>query len=143
MSRATSCKDAIKNWETKTGEVAAEATAVKLYAQNPPISKMDEALNGLDKCEHLGLSTNSIDRLIPLTGKVLVLSWAPSCGGQKCAAEPFGSSPFTGLVAQAMGQCLDPPNAGSVSTVCLLNSNIQWSNGLFLYFVPSSFLFQD
>ena len=74
----TSCKDAIKNWETKTGEVAAEATAVKLYAQNPPISKMDAALNSLDKCEHLSLSTNSIDRLIPLTGlknlKILSIS---------------------------------------------------------------------
>ena len=44
------------------------ATAVKLYAQNPPISKMDAALNGLDKCEHLSLSTNSIDRIIPLSG---------------------------------------------------------------------------
>jgi len=64
----TSCKDAIKNWETKTGEIAAEATAVKLYAQNPPISKMDAALNGLDNCEHLALSTNSIDRIIPLPG---------------------------------------------------------------------------
>ena len=94
----TSCKDAIKNWETKTGEVAAEATAVKLYAQNPPISKMDAALNSLDKCEHLSLSTNSIDRLIPLTGKVLVLSWTHRMMGRS-VQHPilFKSSLLTGL----------------------------------------------
>jgi hypothetical protein len=30
MSRGTSCRDAIKKWEEKTGEVAAEAKAVIL-----------------------------------------------------------------------------------------------------------------
>ncbi len=76
----TTCAAAIKNWETKTGEVAAEATTVKLYAQNPPISKMDNALNGLDACEHLALSTNSIDRLFALTLKNLkILSVGRNC----------------------------------------------------------------
>jgi dynein light chain 1 len=77
----TSCKDAIKKWEEKTGESSADAIAVKLYAQNPPISKMDAALNGLDKCEHLSLSTNSIDRLIPLPGikNLRILSIGRNC----------------------------------------------------------------
>ena len=46
----TSCKEAIKNWETKTGQNAAEATEVKLICQLPPIDKMDDALNQLEAC---------------------------------------------------------------------------------------------
>ena len=37
----TTCGAAIKNFEAKTGEVAAEAKIVKLYCQVPPIAKMD------------------------------------------------------------------------------------------------------
>jgi dynein light chain 1 len=44
----TSCKDAIKNWEAKNDEPAADAKIVKLYAQVPPIDKMDESLNQLE-----------------------------------------------------------------------------------------------
>ena len=44
----TSCKDAIKNWEAKSEEPAAEAKTVKLYAQVPAIEKMDESLNQLE-----------------------------------------------------------------------------------------------
>ena len=62
----TSCKDAIKNWEAKTGENAAEAETVKLFCQLPPIEKMDDALHQLENCRHLSLSTNSIDRMISL-----------------------------------------------------------------------------
>ena len=62
----TSCKDAIKNWETKHKTPPAEAKVVKLYAQIPAIDKMDESLNQLEACEHLSLSTNSIDRMVSL-----------------------------------------------------------------------------
>ena len=62
----TSCKDAIKNWEAKTGENAAEAETVKLFCQLPPIEKMDDALHQLENCRHLSLSTNAIDRMISL-----------------------------------------------------------------------------
>ena len=62
----TSCKDAIKNWEAKHEQPAAEAKTVKLYAQIPPIEKMDESLNQLEAWEHLSLSTNAIDRMISL-----------------------------------------------------------------------------
>jgi len=65
---ATTCAQALKDWEAKTGLHASEAVDVKLYGQVPPISKLDNALNSLVLCQHLSLSTNCIDRLIPLNG---------------------------------------------------------------------------
>jgi hypothetical protein len=53
---ATSCKDAIKMWETAEGKVAAESEDVRLCPislQAPVIAKMDAALSGLKKCKHL------------------------------------------------------------------------------------------
>ena len=49
---------------------------IKLYAQIPSISKLDNSLNSLKNCEHLSLSTNSIDRMISLNGmgKLRILS---------------------------------------------------------------------
>eukprot|EP00611_Tribonema_gayanum_P004583 TRINITY_DN1378_c0_g1_i1.p2 TRINITY_DN1378_c0_g1~~TRINITY_DN1378_c0_g1_i1.p2 ORF type:complete len:216 (-),score=86.89 TRINITY_DN1378_c0_g1_i1:19-594(-) len=64
----TTCAQAIKTWEAKNEAVAEEAPVVKLYCQLPPIAKLDNSLNTLKNCEHLSLSTNSIDRLIPLAG---------------------------------------------------------------------------
>ena len=66
MSKGTSCRDAIKKWEEKTGQVAAEAKEVLLICQIPMIDKMDDSLNQLENCERLGLSTNAIDRIINL-----------------------------------------------------------------------------
>ena len=66
MSKATSCRDAIKNWETKTGKVAAESTEVSLICQIPFIDKMDDSLNQLEACEKLSISTNQIERIINL-----------------------------------------------------------------------------
>merc|ERR1719183_2669772 len=42
----------------------------------PPINKLDNSLNTLKNCEQLSLSTNAIDRLIPLAGmkKLRILS---------------------------------------------------------------------
>lgn len=62
----TSCKEAIKNFETRSGQNAAEATDVKLICQIPPIDKMDDSLNQLEACQKLSLSTNAIERMIPL-----------------------------------------------------------------------------
>ena len=62
----TSCKEAIKLWEAKTGQNAAEATEVKLICQLPPIDKLDDAVNQLEACQKLSLSTNAIERMIPL-----------------------------------------------------------------------------
>ena len=64
MSKATSCRDAIKNWEAKTNQVAAEAKEVALFCQIPFIDKMDDSLNQLENCEKLSLSTNQIERII-------------------------------------------------------------------------------
>ena len=41
---------------------------VLLYAQVPPIEKMDAALQTLTACKHLSLSTNNIEKIQPLTG---------------------------------------------------------------------------
>jgi dynein light chain 1 len=62
----TSCKDAIKNWEAKNNQNAAEATEVKLICVYPPIDKMDDSLNQLENCVRLSLSTNAIERMISL-----------------------------------------------------------------------------
>ena len=66
MSKSTSCRDAIKNWEAKTGQVAAEAKEVSLICQIPFIDTMDDSLNTLEACEKLSLSTNQIERIINL-----------------------------------------------------------------------------
>ncbi len=50
MSRATSCKEAIKKWETATGQEIATATEVKLICQIPPMDKMDDSLNQFEAC---------------------------------------------------------------------------------------------
>ena len=62
----TSCKEAIRKFEEKYQCVAAEAKHVKLTGQVPSIEKMDENLNTLEACEKLSMSTNCIDRMIPL-----------------------------------------------------------------------------
>lgn len=72
----TTCAQAIQNWETKENVKAAEATSVQLYCQIPPINKLDASLNNLTNCEKLSLSTNCIERMIPLPGltKLKILS---------------------------------------------------------------------
>mmetsp|Transcript_18300 Transcript_18300/g.25708 ORF Transcript_18300/g.25708 Transcript_18300/m.25708 type:complete len:197 (-) Transcript_18300:73-663(-) len=66
---ATTCKQAIENWKAKHNiEDAAAAEKVTLICQMPPIRKMDNKLNDLTACTHLGLSTNCIDRIQPLPG---------------------------------------------------------------------------
>ena len=57
----TTCGAAIKNFEAKTGEVAAEAKIVKLYCQVPPIAKMDGSLNKLAACELLQIVPQVIE----------------------------------------------------------------------------------
>uniref|UniRef100_A0A6U1PP98 Dynein axonemal light chain 1 n=1 Tax=Fibrocapsa japonica TaxID=94617 RepID=A0A6U1PP98_9STRA len=72
----TSCGMAIKQWEAKHEMSAEDAETVKLFCQIPPITKLDNSLNTLKNCEQLSLSTNAIDRLIPLAGmkKLRILS---------------------------------------------------------------------
>ena len=76
---------AIKNWEAASPLIdgvatpngsAEEAVHIKLYCQMPPITKLDGSINTLKNCERLALSTNSIDKIIPLSGlpKLKILS---------------------------------------------------------------------
>jgi dynein light chain 1 len=63
----TSCKQAIDLWrERNNNEDPALAKKVLLIAQLPSIKKMEPTLAVLTACEQLSLSSNSIDRIIPL-----------------------------------------------------------------------------
>lgn len=53
MNKATTIKEAIKKWEEKTGQHAAQATEVSLVFQWPPIEKMDNSLSCLVNCEYV------------------------------------------------------------------------------------------
>ncbi|XP_077117537.1 dynein axonemal light chain 1 isoform X1 [Ranitomeya variabilis] len=68
MAKATTIKDALSKWEEKMGQKAVEAKEVKLYAQIPPIEKMDASLSTLVNCEKLSLSTNCIEKIANLNG---------------------------------------------------------------------------
>jgi len=78
----TSCRDAIKSFEASDVRnpkcfKAEDAIQVKLYFMIPPIQKMDPAaLSTLKGCEHLALSSNSIDKIANLSGmdKLRILS---------------------------------------------------------------------
>ena len=62
----TSIKEAIKRWDQEKGIKPEEATEVKLIGLRPPIDRMDENLNVFENCTKLSLSTNSIERFVPL-----------------------------------------------------------------------------
>jgi len=68
MSKGTTIKEALSKWEQKNGEKPPEAKEIKLYAQHPPIEKMDASLSTLTACEHLSLSTNCIEKIANLNG---------------------------------------------------------------------------
>ncbi|KAH7829686.1 dynein light chain [Monocercomonoides exilis] len=68
MSKPTTIASAIKAWEEKHQQSAAESEEVKLYYQIPPIEKMDNALSTLRNVKVLSLSTNRIDRISNLGG---------------------------------------------------------------------------
>lgn len=59
----TTCSAALKTWAEEQKEAPEDAKVVKLYAQMPPISKLDNKLNDLKNVVHLSLSTNCIDRI--------------------------------------------------------------------------------
>lgn len=63
--RPTQLKDAVANWESKTGQKASEANDVGLQFQIPPIDRMDvNVLATLEGCEKLSLSTNIIEKIL-------------------------------------------------------------------------------
>uniref|UniRef100_A0A2K5QEK6 Dynein axonemal light chain 1 n=1 Tax=Cebus imitator TaxID=2715852 RepID=A0A2K5QEK6_CEBIM len=62
-AKATTIKEALARWEEKTGQRPSEAKEIKLYAQIPPIEKMDASLSTLANCEILSLGRNNIKNL--------------------------------------------------------------------------------
>ena len=64
--KGTSCKEAIRKWEEKSGVPPVEATEVSLIGQVPPMDRIDDSLNEFENCVKLSLSTNAIDRMISL-----------------------------------------------------------------------------
>lgn len=69
MSKATTIKEAIKNWEEKhPGQNIADATEVGFQFQWPPIEKMDNSLAALTNCRKLSLSTNMIEKIAGISG---------------------------------------------------------------------------
>ncbi|XP_074091860.1 dynein axonemal light chain 1 isoform X1 [Macrotis lagotis] len=67
-AKATTIKEALARWEEKSGQKPSEAKEVKLYAQIPPVEKMDASLSMLANCEKLSLSTNCIEKIANLNG---------------------------------------------------------------------------
>lgn len=68
MAKATSIKDAIAKFEETQGKKASECDEVKLFAQIPPVEKMDASLSTLTACVKLSLSTNCIEKIANLNG---------------------------------------------------------------------------
>lgn len=68
MSKGTTIKEALAQWETKSGEKAAEAEEIKLLCQIPSVEKMDASLSTLTNCKKLSLSTNAIEKITNLNG---------------------------------------------------------------------------
>ncbi|KAK0066137.1 dynein light chain 1 axonemal [Biomphalaria pfeifferi] len=68
MSKGTSIKDALKQFEDEIKEKAKDAKIVKLIGKIPFIEKMDASLSQLEACEHLSLSTNKIEKIANLNG---------------------------------------------------------------------------
>ncbi|XP_037959950.1 dynein light chain 1, axonemal-like [Teleopsis dalmanni] len=78
MSKPTTIKEAITNWQEKFKQAASEAHDVSLQLQWPPIEKMDSSLSELKECRKLSLSTNAIEKITGLSSltnlKILALS---------------------------------------------------------------------
>merc|ERR1711976_856972 len=67
-AKGTTIKEALAQWEDRSEEKASEGTRIEIYAQYPPVEKMDASLSTLAKCERLSMSTNSIEKIANLNG---------------------------------------------------------------------------
>jgi dynein light chain 1 len=74
MSKGTTIRDALTKWSEKTGQKPDEATEIALFAQYPPIDKMDASVNTLVACRKLSLSTNAIEKITNLNGLSVSIS---------------------------------------------------------------------
>ncbi|CDU17204.1 dynein light chain 1, putative [Plasmodium yoelii] len=68
----------IKNWEHKTGKKISEEENVSFICNIPLIEKLDQSINTLEKCKRLSLSTNRIEKFVPMSG-LKILSIGRNC----------------------------------------------------------------
>ena len=65
----TSFSKAIQQWEENNGRNASSAEVIKLNFTIPPIDKLDaQIIQTLTNCRQLSLSTNCIEKMVPITG---------------------------------------------------------------------------
>ncbi|CAD2088941.1 dynein light chain 1, putative [Plasmodium vinckei brucechwatti] len=71
----------IKSWEQKTGKKISEEENVSFICNIPLIEKLDQSINTLEKCKRLSLSTNRIEKLVPMPGlkNIEILSIGRNC----------------------------------------------------------------
>ena len=73
----TTIPNALKAWQSANESPPEEADTIKLTFHTPPIVKLDtKSLGTLIQCQKLSLSTNAIEKMVPLTGmsKLRILS---------------------------------------------------------------------
>ncbi|SOV13598.1 dynein light chain 1, putative [Plasmodium gaboni] len=81
MAKEVTFSNCIKNWEQKNGKKICDEEEVSFICNIPLIEKLDNSINTLDKCKRLSLSTNRIEKLIPMSGlkNIEILSLGRNC----------------------------------------------------------------
>ncbi|SBT74900.1 dynein light chain 1, putative [Plasmodium malariae] len=79
MAKEVTLSQCIKNWEQKNGKIIKEEEEVSFICHIPLIEKLDNSINTLEKCKRLSLSTNRIEKLIPMSENIEILSLGRNC----------------------------------------------------------------
>ncbi|SPJ09944.1 dynein light chain 1 [Plasmodium sp. DRC-Itaito] len=81
MAKEATFSNCIKNWEQKNGKKICDEEEVSFICNIPLIEKLDNSINTLEKCKRLSLSTNRIEKLIPMSGlkNIEILSLGRNC----------------------------------------------------------------
>ncbi|KYO00816.1 dynein light chain 1 [Plasmodium gaboni] len=81
MAKEVTFSNCIKNWEQKNGKKICDEEEVSFICNIPLIEKLDNSINTLHKCKRLSLSTNRIEKLIPMSGlkNIEILSLGRNC----------------------------------------------------------------
>ncbi|SCO71274.1 dynein light chain 1, putative [Plasmodium vivax] len=81
MAKEVTISHCIKNWEQKNGRKISEEEEVSFICHIPLIEKLDNSINSLEKCKRLSLSTNRIEKFVPMSGlkNVEILSLGRNC----------------------------------------------------------------
>ncbi|SOV75658.1 dynein light chain 1 [Plasmodium sp. gorilla clade G3] len=81
MAKEVTFSNCIKNWEQKNGKKICDEEEISFICNIPLIEKLDNSINTLEKCKRLSLSTNRIEKLIPMSGlkNIEILSLGRNC----------------------------------------------------------------